>query len=243
MRKITLSQFEMTYDRIVQAPHLNELSILLDEMRESYDLLYVVYRATYLLCSPNPIVLTAVEPKWMPICTTGENLRFDSVVTSDGDRFLTLDWTSADNESSQAQPFFEESEGYGVGYHGLSFPIRGPGGERAIFSIISKESSPDWQQMKLLYMREFHLIAHVFHNQVFRLAGQRSSAARYQLSSRESETLQLVASGLAPKRIAAKLRVSPTAVRLYLQSARSKLGCASLNQAIARAINLGLIEV
>src|ERR1700722_10176419 len=108
MRKITLSQFEMAYDRIVRAPHLNELSVLLDEMRESYGLLYVVYRAAHLPYSPNPIVLTAVEPKWMPICTTGENLRFDSVVTSDRDCFLPLDWTSADNESSKAPRSLEE---------------------------------------------------------------------------------------------------------------------------------------
>jgi DNA-binding CsgD family transcriptional regulator len=243
MKQITLSQLELTYNKIVQAPHLNELSALLNDIRDSYGLAYVVYRAIHLPYVPNPIVLPAFEPKYMPIYMNDDRLRIDPVATNDKDNFLPLDWTSIDNETSQAQPFFEEAEGHSVGRNGMSFPIRGPGGERAIFSIISNESPSEWRQMRLLYMREFHLIAHVFHNQVVRLSGPRFSTGKHQLSSRESETLQLAASGFVPKRIAAKLRVSPTAVRLYLQSARSKLDCTSLNQAIARAISLGLIEV
>jgi DNA-binding CsgD family transcriptional regulator len=242
MKQITHSQFELTYDRIVQAPHLNELSSLLDEMRDIYGLACVAYRAIHLPYAPSPIVLPAFDPKCMSISMNDDRLRIDPIATNDRDNFLPLDWTSVDNETSEAQPFFEGVEGHGAGRRGMSFPIRGPSSERAIFSIISNESQSDWQQMKFLYMREFHLIAHVFHNQVVRLSGPRFSTRKHQLSSRESETLQLAANGFAPKRIAAELRVSPTAVRLYLQSARSKLDCTSLNQAIARAISLGLIE-
>jgi hypothetical protein len=38
------------------------------------------------------------------------------------------------------------------------------------------------------------------------------------------------------------LHLSPTAVRLYLQGARSKLECATLTQGIAKAISLDIIQ-
>lgn len=239
-----LSQFEATYDTIVQATHLSGLAALLREIRDNYGLAHVVYHAVHLPYSPtpNPIVLPTYEPEWVQLYTDRDYFRIDPVVASGRNGFLPLDWDAVDHESSQAQRFFKEAERFGVGRHGMTIPVRGPGGERAILSITSNASSSDWQQTRLAYMREFQLIAHVLHDQAVRIAGLRFPSIKRQLSSRESETLQLAASGFAPKRIAAKLCVSPTAVRLYLQSARSKLDCMTLNQAIARAISLELIE-
>ena len=73
-------------------------------------------------------------------------------------------------------------------------------------------------------MRDFMIIAYFFHDQAARLSGMRDLPGMGRpLSRRERETLQLAARGFAPKQIAADLRVSTTAVRLYLQTARTDL--------------------
>ncbi|AEI04463.1 putative transcriptional regulatory, LuxR family (plasmid) [Afipia carboxidovorans OM5] len=62
------------------------------------------------------------------------------------------------------------------------------------------------------------------------------------LSRRETQCLQMLAEGIAPKNIAATLRLSEAAVRLYLQRARKRLNCATTLQAAVKASTLGLIE-
>ena len=94
----------------------------------------------------------------------------------------------------------------------------------------------------MTYMRDFLIIAHFIHDQAVRLAGLRPQELGRSLSARERETLQLAARGFSPKQIAADLHLSPTAVRLYLQGARTKLECATLMQSIARAVSLDIIE-
>ncbi len=90
-------------------------------------------------------------------------------------------------------------------------------------------------------MRDFQFLAHVLHDRVMRVSGLRLPGIKIALSSREKECIQLVANGLAQKQIAGRLNLSLEAVRLYLQSARNKLECANLNQAIAKAISLEII--
>jgi PAS domain S-box-containing protein len=60
------------------------------------------------------------------------------------------------------------------------------------------------------------------------------------LSSRERQILALLATGLANKQIAARLRVSPHTVSSHLKSLYAKLGVANRAQAAARAVAHGL---
>jgi DNA-binding NarL/FixJ family response regulator len=91
-------------------------------------------------------------------------------------------------------------------------------------------------------MRDFQFIGHLLHHQAVRLSGLRLQEIKQDLSRREQQTLQFAARGLAPKQIAGRLNLSAAVIRLYLHSARSKLECSSLNQAIAKAIRLEIVE-
>lgn len=237
------AQFEAVYQSILQARDLDELTAQLSEIRYSYGLANLVYHAVHLPhSSPHPIVLPTYDPEWVRTYVERDYFRIDPVVISGKGGFLPIDWDDLDHESSEARRFFREADRFDVGQHGMTIPIRGPGGERAILSITSNASATDWRSTRLSYMREFQLIAHVLHDRAARLSGLRSPGVKRRLSPRENETLRLTACGFAPKQIAADLQVSATAVRFYLQSARTKLECLTLNQAIAKAISLELIE-
>jgi LuxR family transcriptional regulator, maltose regulon positive regulatory protein len=61
------------------------------------------------------------------------------------------------------------------------------------------------------------------------------------LSSRELETLRLVAAGLSNRQIAAELVVAVGTVKRHLNNIYGKLGVASRTQALAAAAELGLL--
>lgn len=61
------------------------------------------------------------------------------------------------------------------------------------------------------------------------------------LSIREQECLKLLADGRLNDRIAEMLNISPGTVEFHIRNARRKLGAATREQALAKAITLGLI--
>jgi DNA-binding CsgD family transcriptional regulator len=238
------SELEVTLEKLAQTSSLRELSELIREIRDAYGLAHLVYHAVHLpgAVEANPILLLTYESNWVRRYTELDYFRIDPIVTNGRTGFLPLDWADVDHDSLAASRFFKEADSYGVGRNGLTIPIRGHGRERALLSVTSNETTRSWQASKLGYMRDFQFIAPFLHDQSVRLARLRLPDVKRQLSPRESETLQLTASGFAPKQIAADLQLSPTAVRLYLQSARLKLECSTLNQAIAKAVKLEIID-
>ena len=61
------------------------------------------------------------------------------------------------------------------------------------------------------------------------------------LTPRESEVLQMLASGLANKEIAARLAISEHTVKFHVASILGKLGAASRTEAVSLGIRSGLV--
>jgi DNA-binding CsgD family transcriptional regulator len=244
MEKALSLPFEAALERISTTTTLEDLSSLMTELRDLYGLANIVYHAVYLpsVQVPNPILLLTYDPEWVRRYTERDYYRIDPVVRSGRSGFLPLDWSEVDHESLEARRFFQEADKFGVGRRGVTIPIRGPGGERALLSVTSNVSIREWNSSRVMYMRDFQLLSHLLHDRAVRLSGLRPTTTKPALSSREKECIQLVARGLTPKQIAGKLNLSSEAIRLYLQSARNKLECASVNQAIAKATSLEIIE-
>jgi DNA-binding NarL/FixJ family response regulator len=70
-----------------------------------------------------------------------------------------------------------------------------------------------------------------------------ASGARASLSDRELEVLQRAAPGLTVGQVARRLGISPRTVETHLTNAYRKLGVRNRVQAIARASELGLVEI
>lgn len=62
-------------------------------------------------------------------------------------------------------------------------------------------------------------------------------------SARESQVLTLVARGSSDREIANNLQLSPATVQTHVRNAKSKLGARTRAQAVAIAIQRGLISV
>jgi two-component system, NarL family, response regulator YdfI len=71
----------------------------------------------------------------------------------------------------------------------------------------------------------------------------RSSPLRQSMSPRESEILNLLASGLANKEIARLLKISDHTVKFHVTSIFNKLGVSNRTEAVAIGIRRGLVVV
>lgn len=226
------------------AKNLEELFVTLAKIRAKFGLANIVYHAVNIpgCAIRNPILLPTYDPAWVARYLERDYFAIDPIVTLGRTGFLPLDWSEIDRGSEQVRQFFREAERFGVGRRGVTIPVRGPGGERSLVTVTSNASEREWESNRVQHMREFQLIAHYLHDAAMRRSGLRMVEAMPTLSRREQECLQGISHGLTPKQIAAQLGVSITAIQLYLQSAKHKLGCTTTAQAVARAVILELIE-
>jgi ATP/maltotriose-dependent transcriptional regulator MalT len=76
----------------------------------------------------------------------------------------------------------------------------------------------------------------------FATLSQEGSGQREALTEREVALLQLVASGLSNRAVAAQLSISENTVKYHMRNILQKLGVQNRTEAVACALRLGLIE-
>lgn len=180
--------------------------------------------------------------EWIARYIDRDYFMIDPAVAARRTGFFPIDWSSFETHPTGVREMFIEANALGIGPNGVTLPVRGPLGERSVFSATSSASPSDWRALRESTEHDLMLLSHYMHEKFLIITGFRSSRYR-PLSRRERECLQLVGIGFVPKRIARQLDLSESAVRLYLGSARKKLEARTAYQAIARASFLELIEV
>jgi DNA-binding CsgD family transcriptional regulator len=84
-------------------------------------------------------------------------------------------------------------------------------------------------------------MAALFADQTLNALKVREKVEAVRLSPRERECLLWLSKGLRNDRIAERMGISPATVEMHLAKARKKLTAATREQALARAIFLGLV--
>lgn len=170
-------------------------------------------------------------------------LRIDPVVIGCYQRFHPVDWKKLDWSSKAARAFQAESIQYGIGTQGYSIPIRGPNGQFALFTVNSSCSDEEWLAFTEEHRRELILIAHYFNQKALEFEPNKAPEQSQQLSPREIDAMTLLAIGYSRAQVAETLSISEHTLRVYIESARFKLGAANTTHAVARALTRGLIVV
>jgi DNA-binding CsgD family transcriptional regulator len=229
---------------IERAVSVDELFGVLREMRDESGLAHLVYHATFVpsFDKTNALLMPTYDDAWVQRYLERNYFSIDPVVLVGRKGFLPIDWMRVEQSSKEARHFFAEAESYGVGRHGFTLPIRGPAGERALFTITTNATDEHWHRWRFSHLRDFHLLAHYFHDRAMRLAGLRDDHVMRPLSPRERQCLESLMRGQAPGQVADALGLSVSAVHAYLRAARQKLECATIEQAIAKAIRLDIVQ-
>ncbi|EJC80779.1 response regulator containing a CheY-like receiver domain and an HTH DNA-binding domain [Rhizobium leguminosarum bv. trifolii WSM2297] len=236
------SRFFDCLDRISASPTLQDLETTLNEVRHIYAISHMVLHVTRSSAGAdnNPLLMLTYPPEWVKQYLDRDYFSIDPVVRLGRRGFLPLEWSASKWDSGRAHGFFKEAMGFGIGCQGVTLPVRGPHGERSLFTVTSNHPDLYWRQFRTDSMRDLQFLAHHLHDRAMILSGLRKPAIA-NLSGRELQCLEMTASGLMAKQICARLSISVSAVQLYLASARRKLTVATTSEAVAKATALELI--
>ncbi|NTJ66519.1 LuxR family transcriptional regulator [Agrobacterium rhizogenes] len=221
-----------------------DLNAAVADIRDRYQFAHLVFLLVRFANRADtfPWYCTTYPEEWTSLYLRKNYFEIDPVIELYKTGLLPVDWSGLDRRSARTRGFFREANAFGVGRHGVTVPVRGPSGERSLLSATSNLPWREWRKLRASSSHELQVLSCYLHEKVLTVSGLRKNGGYRKLSRREQECLQLLASGMVPKRIAARLQISEDAVRLYLRLARRKLDATTIYQAIARASFLELVQ-
>jgi DNA-binding CsgD family transcriptional regulator len=161
----------------------------------------------------------------------------DPVIQAGLTELLPFDWRTLRRRHPHADGLFGAAREFGVGHQGLTIPIRGDDGTRALFTVTGDFSDKDWDDFNRKYRKDFIILANYFHKKVY---GPKESTD-FSLTDREMEVLQLCCLGKTATDISISLNISTSTVKYFLNQVRFKLNSLNTTEAVVKALKLGLI--
>lgn len=251
-------------DRLSNIPDLSGLGDLIEAIRTSYRVDHVYYYAVSLgLEAPvfedtrgggmaeadgiwrrdgRSLAAITYSPDWIHHYFEQKYQTVDPVLLGAASSFAPINWNLLDWSSTQRRKFLRDAIAYGVGNQGYTVPIHGPHGQFALFTLNKSCCAREWNDMLEGCATDIMLLAHHVHQQALRLArAEAESVSERTLSAREREALGLIADGLSRGQAADRLGISENTFRVYIDSARHKLGALNIPHAIALAAYRGVI--
>jgi DNA-binding CsgD family transcriptional regulator len=233
------------FELLAEFAELNDatgIPALLCKLLHIYGLKTVAYLGSGVAAQPkqHPYLAVTYSDDWVDHYKTQRFVDVDPAVQIGLRRILPIDWDEFDRRDKEVRRLFGEATDFGLGRHGMSVPVHGQHGDRALVSITSDASDRDWRHLRLHYFRDFQVLALHMHQAILRLEGQRVETVS--LSPRERECLLWVAEGKTAWETAIILGLSEHTVRCYLESARHKLGAANNTHAVNKAGKASLLD-
>ncbi|SNS35293.1 helix-turn-helix transcriptional regulator [Antarctobacter heliothermus] len=228
-------------ERLESAEGLEDLQILIEELRDSYGVDHIVYH--WVNSNGEQYGCGTYDLEWVNRYVEKGYLRVDPVVVGCYQRFHPVDWKRLDWSGKAARALMQDAIAYGIGNQGFSIPLRGPNGQFALFSLSHNCNDTEWEDFTVTNRRDLILIAHYFNQKALEFEPGRTPEASQSLSPREIEAMTLLAVGYSRAQAADTLSISEHTLRVYVESARHKLGALNTTHAVARALSRGVIVV
>jgi len=237
----TDTHLEKILERLEQAEALEGIQAASEEVRDILGITHVAYH--WVDAGGDQYGCGTYSLAWQERYREQQYLRVDPVIVGCYQRFHPVDWKRLDWSSKAARQVLSEALEYGLGNQGFSVPIRGPNGQFALFTANHTCSDEEWITFTEEKRRALILIAHYFNQKALELEPNRTPDQNQALSPREIDAMTLLAMGYSRAQVAETLSISEHTLRVYIESARFKLGALNTTHAVARAMSRGLIVV
>ena len=234
-------ELEMIVERLHKAQTLEALQDETFALKDHYQIDHVVYH--WVNSTGEQYGCGTYPPEWVELYIKRDYIRVDPVIVGCFQRFHPVDWKRLDWSGKHAREFLREAVSLGVGNQGFSVPVRGPNGQFALFSVSTTCDDDTWADFTEKNMRDLILIAHFFNQKALEFESNLKEPASRMLSPREVDAITYLAMGYSRAQVAETLSISENTLRVYIESARSKLGAANTTHAVACALSRGLIVV
>ncbi len=228
-------------ERLESAEGLEDLQLLIEELRDDYGVDHIVYH--WVNSAGEQYGCGTYDLEWVNHYIEKGYLRIDPVIQGCYQRFHPVNWKRLDWSSKSARAFLEDAIAHGIGNQGYSIPIRGPNGQFALFSMSHTCNDDEWEAFTTGNRRDLILVAHSFNSKALEFEPGRTPEPAQPLSPREIEAMTLLAIGYSRAQAADTLSISEHTLRVYVESARHKLGAMNTTHAVARALSRGVIVI
>ena len=236
-----VQRLEQLIERLERATSLDGLQREAAALRDLYGVDHIAY--IWISSSGQHYGCGTYPMEWRRRYLEKEYLRIDPVIQRTFQRFHPVDWRDLDWSSRSARAFRADAMEHGLGNQGLAIPIRGPSGQFALFTVNHRCDDPEWEVFIGANRRDLILVAHLFNQKALEFEGDQLPESARTLSPREIDVMTALALGQSRAQAAESLGISESTLRVYVESARHKLGALNTTHAVARAVNLGLIVV
>jgi DNA-binding CsgD family transcriptional regulator len=214
---------------------------LLKGVADAYGLSHAAYLRLHLpRAAPNEPIVCMTYPESSAARDWARTYaQCDPVIHQSLASVFPTDWASFPLSAEKVRVLFGEAREFGLGAHGITFPIQGRGKETALFSVASNVSAEDWLDFKRENLASLQILAFYIHQSIPRSINGEKVVAK--LSPREIECLKWAADGKTFTEIAKILSLSERRIRFYLDVARHKLHCLNIAHTVACTIIMDII--
>ena len=223
------------------AETLDDLQGHIVGLRDVFDVEHLVYHSVNSTGQQYAALTYSLD--WVDHYLDQDYARVDPVVQGCYRRFHPVDWKLLDWSGKAARDFMGEAQDAGVGHQGFSVPIRGPNGQFALFTISDRRDDVAWEKYTESHVRDLILAAHFVNQKALEIERGSDEADIRKLSPREVDALTMLAMGYSRGQAAESLSISEHTLRVYIESARFKLGASNTTHAVARGLTMGLLVV
>ena len=187
-----------------------------------------------------PFFVSTYPMAWLGQYMKNNYADIDPIILDGFQRDEPFFWSDLEIKSDKHDAFFEDAFEHGVGKTGFSIPLTDRSQRRALFTVTSDMADEDWRT-KIKHERIIlEQIGDILHRKAIREVYGSDDGTP--LSPREIECLYWTAQGKDSPTVSDILGISEHTVRDYLKSARYKLGCTTIAQAIHEATKRRLIS-
>jgi DNA-binding CsgD family transcriptional regulator len=213
-------------------------------IRDQYNIGNVTYHLSQTvvreLAVDSPFVRTTYPPIWVARYLLRSYIEIDPIVREGMLRALPFGWNEVSLQPEAAE-MMQEFSTLGFSINGYSIPLVDKAGRRSLVSFNARPNQDDWDDIVSACRIEWAEIAHIIHGMaIAALPGSEHKTPT--LGKRELEVLSWTARGKDYLEIAIIMGISKHTVRSYIRSARAKLDCVNLTQAVTIATKLRLIR-
>lgn len=206
--------------------------------------IYAVVRGITSLNAPQVTTYTNYPDAWMKSYLESEMQKHDPVVKYCFENDAPICWDKLVQLEQYVNPvgasIMEKAAECGLA-NGLSIPIKGAGGEMAIFSLATKNIDRIGERLARALSHAQTLGTQLL-DAFRRLKSNAPEFSQGKLTTREKECLFWACEGKTTWEISKIVDVSERTIIFHLASATNKLGAANRQHAVAKAIISGLIK-
>lgn len=185
--------------------------------------------------------LTNYPREWLHLYDSNGYLRIDPVAALLLTSIKPFAWDEIQEAGTRDKVFWKQAARFGLQY-GYTVPVHGPRGQHAVIGLGGIDHPLTASAKKLVFEHSWsftvELLDEIFGTYLRHEGGPTATP----LSSKQRDALSLISQGWSIRDIAKKLGLHSRTVEYHLGGAMRKLGAATREQAIVRALLGGDIE-